>query len=202
MKKDGVKNLRLLGLLLLCVAGMAGIAYASVPLYTLFCKATGYGGATKRAEAAPAQTKERWITVTFDSNVERSLPWDFKPETKNLQAKLGETYTVNYQAHNRGDAAVAGMATDNVQPDKAGGYFDKIKCFCFEKLVLKPGQTVALPVQFYIDPALADDRNADDIQNITLSYTFFRAKDQGKTGGDSRRPPAAPPQPKTSGNPS
>jgi cytochrome c oxidase assembly protein subunit 11 len=179
MSKGG-KNLQILALLLLAMATMGAIAYAAVPLYTLFCKATGYNGTVQRAEVAPKQTRERWVTVSFDTNVDPSLPWDFKSDQHSIQAKLGETYTVNFHAHNRSDKSVVGMATFNVQPDKAGSYFNKIQCFCFDKQTLAPGQTAALSVQFYVDPAMADDKNTDDVQNITLSYTFFLAKDQNQ----------------------
>lgn len=173
--------------------GMVVVAYASVPLYRLFCSVTGYNGTTQRAEVAPKQTRERWVTVSFDTNVDPNLPWDFKPDVPTIQAKLGETYTVNFHAHNRSNKTVVGMATFNVQPDKAGSYFSKLQCFCFDKQVLAPGQTVPLAVQFYVDPAMADDKNTDDVQNITLSYTFFRAKDQNQNLSA---------KPKTSGNPS
>jgi len=174
------RNKRLVALLFLSAVAMVGVAYASVPLYSLFCKVSGYGGTTQRVTAAATEVKERWITVGFDSNVDQNLPWDFKPETKSLPVKVGETYTVNYTAHNRGTETLVGMATFNVQPDKVGGYFDKIQCFCFSKQVLKPDQTATLPVQFYIDPAIVNDHDADDVQSITLSYTFFRSKDQNQ----------------------
>lgn len=200
--KGGVpKNFRILALLVLAGAAMGAVAYASVPLYTLFCKATGYNGTTQRAEAPPAQTRERWVTVSFDTNVDKSLPWDFKPETPSLRVKLGETSMVMFRAHNRSDQPVTGMATFNVQPDKAGSYFSKIQCFCFDKQLLNPGQTAEFPVQFYVDPAMADDKNTDDVQNITLSYTFFRAKNPKDSGKDLRLSSPSTAQPKT-GNPS
>jgi cytochrome c oxidase assembly protein subunit 11 len=181
MKKLGNKNILLI--LLLCVIGMIGVAYASVPLYRLFCSATGYNGTTQRVTAAPvtpAQVKDRWITITFDSNVDQALPWDFGPDVKSVRVKVGEVTNISYHAHNRGDQTAVGTATFNVQPDKIGTYFDKIQCFCFTQQVLKPGESVELPVQFYIDQAINDDHQADDVQNITLSYTFFLAKDQSK----------------------
>lgn len=188
------KNFRIVILLILAGATMGAVAYASVPLYSLFCKATGYGGTTQRAAIAPNQTRERWVTVSFDTNVDQALPWDFQPEVKNIQAKLGETYTVKFKAHNRSDKPVTGMATFNVQPDKAGSYFSKLQCFCFDKQLLQPGQTKEMAVQFYVDAAMADDKNTDDVQSITLSYTFFRAKDQNlKVSSPSTA------QPKTSG---
>jgi cytochrome c oxidase assembly protein subunit 11 len=179
MKPPG-KNTRLLLILVACAVAMVGVAYASVPLYRLFCAATGYNGTTQRVTAAPVATRERYVTVTFDGNVDSALPWDFGPDVKSIRVKLGEVANITYHAHNRGPKAVVGTATFNVQPDKIGGYFDKIQCFCFTKQVLKPGESATLPVQFYVDPSLADDRQADDVQNITLSYTFFLAKDQSK----------------------
>jgi cytochrome c oxidase assembly protein subunit 11 len=182
MKSPG-KNTRLLLILLLCVVVMLGVAYASVPLYRLFCSATGYNGTTQRVTVAPAvqpQAVERWITVTFDSNVDQSLPWEFAPDVKSVRVKLGEVTNISYHARNKGAETTVGTATFNVQPDKVGAYFDKIQCFCFTQQVLKPGESVELPVQFYIDEALAKDHQADDVQNITLSYTFFLAKDQSK----------------------
>jgi cytochrome c oxidase assembly protein subunit 11 len=174
--KQPNRNTRIL-ILLLAVAGLMGsIAYASVPLYTLFCKATGFGGTTQRASAAPAQTTPREITVSFDANVDPALPWDFAPETRSVKVRLGETATVKFRARNRGHTTITGMAVHNVQPDKAGLYFDKTQCFCFTKQVLKPGQSEDMPVQFYIDPAMADDHNEDDVTHITLSYTFYVAK--------------------------
>lgn len=195
------KHFRLLALLLLAGLTMGAVAYASVPLYRLFCSATGYNGTTQRAEAAPKQTRERFVTVSFDTNVDKNLPWDFVPEVRSIQVKLGETYTVNFRAHNRSDKAITGMATFNVQPDKAGSYFNKIQCFCFDKQVLTPGQTETMPVQFYVDPAMADDKNTDDVQSITLSYTFFRAKDQGAADKNLRLTRPSSPTP-ASGNPS
>lgn len=171
-------------ILVACVVSMLGVAYASVPLYRLFCSATGYGGTTQRVSAAPVEVKDRWITVSFDSNVDANLPWDFGPNTPQVRVKLGEITTVTFHAHNRGTIPLVGMATFNVQPDKAGSYFDKIQCFCFNRQVLEPGQSAEMPVQFYIDPALADDHQSDDVTNITLSYTLFRAKDQNMATGN------------------
>lgn len=179
MMSPNSRHYRLLALLLLAGAGMGAVAYASVPLYSLFCKATGYGGTTQRASAAPAvdmAAKDREITVTFDSNVDKNLPWDFKPEVHSVRVKTGESHTVKFIAHNRSSEATTGMATFNVQPDKAGSYFNKLQCFCFDKQELKPGQTREMTVQFFVDPSIASDPNTNDVQDITLSYTFFRAK--------------------------
>ncbi len=173
------RNGATLFVLVACVAVMAGLAYASVPLYRLFCQATGFGGTTQRVADAPASPRERWVTISFDGNVDSGLPWDFTPTVKSLRVRLGEIVTVSYLARNHGPRAAVGTATFNVQPDKVGGYFDKIQCFCFSRQELEPGQAAELPVQFYVDPAMADDRQTEDVRNITLSYTFFPAKDQG-----------------------
>lgn len=161
---------------------MVGVAYASVPLYNLFCKVTGFGGTTQVASShkLPATGKDRLITVTFDGNVSPELPWEFKPERLNATVKVGQPLLVTYHAVNKGDQTVVGTATYNVQPDKAGAYFYKTQCFCFSQQVLKPGEKADLTVQFYVDASILDDPQMDDVQNITLSYTFFRAKDQSK----------------------
>ncbi len=160
------------------VFGMVGLAYASVPLYALFCQVTGFGGTTQRADAAPARQVDRVIKVRFNADVNQSLPWRFKPEQKELTVKLGEMGLAAYQAANRVDRATVGTALYNVTPDKVGKYFNKIECFCFTEQVLEPGQSVDMPVAFFVDPALADDPAMEDVTTITLSYTFFRAKDE------------------------
>ncbi len=172
------KNTIVLFALAAIVGVMIGIVSQAEPIYKMFCGATGYGGTTQNAVSAPAQTKDRMITVTFDGNVDPALPWDFTPDVKSVQVKLGEEKTINFHARNNGESTMVGTAVHNVQPDKAGLYFDKIQCFCFTKQVLRPGQTIELPVQFFIDPSMADDRNEDDVTNVTLSYTFYLAKDQ------------------------
>jgi len=179
MRRAGRNKAMLLGAVA-CVAAMLGLAYASVPLYRLFCRATGFGGTTQRvvADAGFPKVRDRWVTMSFDGNVEPGLPWDFGPDVKSLRVRLGEIVTVSYHARNHGPRTLAGTAVFNVQPDKAGGYFDKVQCFCFTNQVLAPGESAELGVQFYVDPALADDRQTDDVHTITLSYTFFRAKDQ------------------------
>ncbi len=189
MKKPG-KNTVVLFALAAVVGVMIGLVSQAEPLYKMFCGATGLYGTTQNATAAPAQTKDRMITVTFDANVDPALPWEFGPDQRSIRVKLGETATVKFHARNRGDRTVVGTAVHNVQPDKAGLYFDKLQCFCFTKQVLKPGQEIELPVQFFIDPALAQDHNEDDVTDITLSYTFYRAKDQGKIAA-AKQPPSA-----------
>jgi cytochrome c oxidase assembly protein subunit 11 len=167
-------------LLAVLVVLMVGAAYAAVPLYRLFCERTGFGGTVQRAAAAPAEVGIRTIEVRFDAEVNGDLPWDFAPEMKSVTVRPGETVIVNYRAHNRSDKPVTGTATYNVQPDKAGAFFNKIQCFCFEEQTLQPDETRAMPVQFFVDPELAKDPKNDDVTWITLSYTFFRAKNPNK----------------------
>jgi cytochrome c oxidase assembly protein subunit 11 len=171
------KNGLMISVLVACAVGMVGAAYASVPLYRAFCQATGYGGTTQRASSLPSQASERWVTVSFDGNVDPTLPWDFTPEVKSMKVRLGEVVQTSFHARNRGNHTIVGVSTFNVQPDKVGSYFDKLQCFCFSRQSLKPGEAASLPVEFFVDPALADDRLADDVKTITLSYSFFQAKD-------------------------
>lgn len=159
------------------VAGMIGLTYASVPLYTLFCSVTGFGGTTKRAEQAAARVVDRKVAIRFNGDINSALPWSFRPEQKELVLKLGETGLAAYRAENRGSKPTVGTAVYNVTPEKAGAYFNKIQCFCFDEQILEPGQVVDMPVTFFVDPSMADDPNMDDVTTITLSYTFFRAKD-------------------------
>jgi cytochrome c oxidase assembly protein subunit 11 len=163
-------------------AGMVGLAYASVPLYRLFCQVTGYAGATRQAEQASQAVPGTAVTVRLDANVNSGLPWRFAPEQPQVRLALGETVTMLYRAENLSDRPVVGTATFNVTPLTAGQYFDKIQCFCFQEQTLAPGQSAELPVTFFVDPAILDDPETKDIQTITLSYTFFRAADQGAAG--------------------
>ncbi len=160
--------------------GMVGLAYASVPLYELFCRVTGYGGTTQRAEAAPggAAGSGRVVTVRFDANVAPGLSWSFKAEQPSLSLRVGEERLGFFRAENIGPVPVVGTATYAVTPHKAGIYFAKVQCFCFTEQVLKPGEVIDMPVSFFVDPAIEDDRNLDDVRTITLSYTFHRAPDQ------------------------
>jgi cytochrome c oxidase assembly protein subunit 11 len=164
--------------LVLVGIGMVGVSFAAVPLYRKFCAVTGYLGTTQRVEANTAAQTERTITVSFDANTESDLPWDFGPDQRSVTVKVGETANITYHARNKGDKPMVGEARFNVQPDKAGEYFDKIQCFCFQKQLLKPGESATFPVQFYIDPEILKNHHADDVTDITLSYTFFLAKDQ------------------------
>ncbi len=172
------RNRRTLLSLAMLATGMLCLAYAAVPLYQLFCQVTGFGGATTRAEAASTTTRERTVTVRFDANIDPGLPWRFEPVQRSVEAKLGENMLVFYRAKNLAKEPVTGVATFNVTPLKTGGVFSKVACFCFDEQTLQPGEEVEMPVSFYIDPAMADDRTLNDVTTITLSYTFFRAKAQ------------------------
>ncbi|MGE5548581.1 MAG: cytochrome c oxidase assembly protein [Solirubrobacterales bacterium] len=158
------------------VAAMAGLVGASVPLYNLYCRVTGAGGTTQVQAAAPATASERTVTVRFDASTAKGLPWRFQPEQKQVTLKLGEQGLAFFTATNTSNRPITGTATFNVMPAKAGRYFDKIQCFCFSEQRLEPGQTVSMPVSFYVDPALADDEFANEVTTITLSYTFFEAE--------------------------
>ena len=178
----------LLALTLLSVAiGMVGMAFAAVPLYRLFCQVTGYQGTTQRADAPSDRVVDREIVVRFDGNVS-ALPWEFRPEVPQVTVRLGETARVSFIAENVGGRATVGTATFNVQPDTAGIYFNKIECFCFTEQPLAAGESVAMPVEFFVSPDLAEDREMTSTRTITLSYTFFPAAGPGQpvaqSGGD------------------
>jgi cytochrome c oxidase assembly protein subunit 11 len=152
--------------------GMLGLAYASVPLYRLFCQVTGFGGTTQRVVEPSTQTLERKVTVRFDANVAPSLDWDFGPEQNTIVVQIGENALVNYRATNRSNRPLVGTATFNVTPEQAGAFFNKIECFCFTEQRLEPGQSVEMPVSFFVDPAIVKDTDGARVRTITLSYTF------------------------------
>lgn len=156
---------------------MVVFAFASVPLYRIFCQKTGYGGTVKIAIAAANNMKDRVITVRFNGDVNRDLPWAFKPLQGDTKVYVGETGLAFYHVKNQTSQDFTGIATYNVTPDKAGQYFNKIHCFCFEEQIIHAHQSADMPVQFFIDPAIMDDPDCDDITEITLSYTFFDSKD-------------------------
>lgn len=159
---------------------MLGLGYASVPLYRLFCQVTGYGGTTQRADALTAsgiQVAGKVVTVRFDANVAKTLPWEFKPEQIKQDLKLGERKIATYRARNLTGRTITGTAMFNVSPEQAGKYFNKIQCFCFTEQKLLPGQDVRMPVIYYVDPAILDDPAARNIEEITLSYTFTETAD-------------------------
>lgn len=172
------RNLRTLAILVGLVAFMTGLAYASVPLYRLFCQVTGYGGTPQRADAAPAQVGDRVLRVTFTADVAGGLGWQFQPLQRSMELKVGENKLAFYVAENLEQVPVTGQATFNVSPDVFGPYFTKIECFCFTEQTLQPGQRVEMPVSFFIDPAVMDAPELRHITDVTLSYTFFRAANQ------------------------
>lgn len=159
------------------VVGMVGMAYAAVPLYDLFCRVTGYGGTTNTADVAPAAAIDRSMTIRFDSNINRGLDWEFKPVELSQEIKVGESGLAFYQARNLSDETLVGTATYNVTPQSAGYYFNKIDCFCFTEQVLRPGEVVDMPVTYFVDPEIEDDKNLDHVTTITLSYTFYPKRD-------------------------
>jgi cytochrome c oxidase assembly protein subunit 11 len=173
---NGGKRMTVLGLLAV-IAVMGGLVAASVPLYRLFCAATGYNGTTQRAARAPKEeVKSRLITVRFDAETAPGLPWDFAPVERQVRVHPGEEKLVAFRATNRSSQPVTGSATFNVTPTKAGIYFDKLQCFCFSAQHLEPGASAELTVSFFVDPALVSDPTTTDVDTITLSYTMFRAK--------------------------
>ncbi|SLN33269.1 cytochrome c oxidase assembly protein [Oceanibacterium hippocampi] len=169
------------------VVGMVCLAYASVPLYDLFCRVTGFGGTTQRADAAPEQVIDRAFTVHFDASLARGMPWSFRPLQRSVDVEAGEQKLAFFQAHNPTPHRVSGNATFNVTPQKIGKYFNKIECFCFTEQTLEPGETVDMPILFFIDPAIADDPNAAEVKTITLSYTFFVDEDAESELKDGKR---------------
>jgi cytochrome c oxidase assembly protein subunit 11 len=177
------------GGLLAIVGAMCVLVGFSVPLYRLFCAATGYNGTTQRVnQAASMIDKNRTITVQFDATVAPGLDWIFRPEQPSVDVHPGETTIIKYRAFNMSQAPVTGTATFNVTPAKAGLYFDKLQCFCFSAQHLAPGEAADLAVQFFVDPDIAQDRDDDDVDTITLSYTMFRAKDDEKPVQSSALP--------------
>ena len=157
-------------------AGMVGMAYASVPLYAIFCQVTGFGGTTQVASGEDVKVIDQTINVAFDANVNRELDWKFVPVQTRLTMKLGEHKLAFYRAENTSDKTITGTAVFNVTPPLAGKYFNKIECFCFTEQTLKPGQVVDMPVTFYVDPEIANDKDLKKIKTITLSYTFYEAE--------------------------
>jgi len=153
---------------------MGSLAFASVPFYDWFCRVTGFGGATNVVDAESDVILDQTITVRFDGSLERDMPWTFKPEVREMEIRIGETGLAFYEAHNPLDVPIAGQASYNVTPYEAGGFFDKIECFCFQEQVLQPGETVMMPVSFFVDPAIVDDREGQYVHTITLSYTFYQ----------------------------
>jgi len=171
--KKGLIAMALVGL----VAGMVGLSFAAAPLYQMFCQATGYGGTTQRADAAPKDILDRTVIVRFDANVDPKLPWKFAPEQRTVEVRIGESALAFFKATNLSDKPVVGTAGFNVAPQAAGLYFSKIECFCFTEQKLAPGQSIEMPVTFFVDPKFAEDESTKNIPEITLSYTFYRNDD-------------------------
>ena len=172
LKKERSNRL-VAGVCLAFFGGMVGMAYAAVPLYAMFCQMTGYGGTTQRVEQYSDRVLDREITVRFDANVSSGLPWDFKPVQRNMTMKIGETAEAHYTATNLFDTPTAGRATFNVTPEIAGSYFNKVECFCFTETTLQPGETLEMPVVFFVDPEMVKAEETKNIKTITLSYSFY-----------------------------
>lgn len=157
------------------VCTMLGLSFAAVPFYKAFCQATGFGGTTQRADAAPAQATEKMISIRFDANTSGALSWDFQPRQTEMKIKIGEQALAFFDAKNIGTTTLTGSAVFNVTPPAAGAYFNKIQCFCFTKQSLNAGESKEFPVSYFVDPAILDDADAKGIDEITLSYTFYPA---------------------------
>jgi len=156
------------------VVTMGALSFAAVPFYSWFCQVTGYGGTPQRAEVAPDTILDQTVRIRFDASVDQNMPWSFKPVVRTMDIRIGETGLAFYEAHNPTDRVIAGTASFNVFPDTAGGYFTKIDCFCFSEQILQPGETVQMPVSFFVDPAIVDDPDGKFVHEITLSYTFHQ----------------------------
>ncbi|MBI1170669.1 cytochrome c oxidase assembly protein [bacterium] len=173
------------------VAVMVSLSFIAVPFYSWFCKKTGFGGTTSVATHAPAHPLAQEVTVRFDASIDRGMPWEFKTEQTKMTLHIGETGLAFFQATNTSDHPVAGQASYNVTPDSAGGYFTKIACFCFTAQILQPGQTVQMPVTFFVDPAIVQDPEGKFVKEITLSYTFHEIPldvAQAALAGDTSKP--------------
>ena len=170
------KNARMGLIVLAVVFGMVGLSFASVPLYRLFCQVTGFAGTTQESVTLPDTVLDRVVTVKFDANTSRDIMWEFTPEEREIKVNLGQKGLTAFSAYNPAQTPSTGTALYNVTPLKAGAYFNKVQCFCFDEQTLQAGERVSMPVLFYIDPAMNDDPNMDDVHTITLSYTFFPAE--------------------------
>ena len=169
------KNTKTLSIVFGVVFGMVALSFASVPLYNLFCKVTGFGGTTGVSDKSADRILDREMTVQFTTDVNRKLPWSFESDTDSITLNVGQDALINFVAQNYSNDPFAGTAIYNVTPVKAGKYFIKTQCFCFDYQMLKPNQKMNMPVVFYIDPAIEDDPSMEDVSTITLSYSFFKA---------------------------
>jgi cytochrome c oxidase assembly protein subunit 11 len=172
-KKGARLNLAVAGTCAAVIVGMIGLSYAAVPLYRMFCQATGYGGTTQRSTQGASKVLDQTLKVRFDANTS-NIPWSFKPEQWEVEVKIGETKQIQYVAQNLSTHVVRGRASFNVTPEFAGAYFYKIQCFCFNDTTLKPGEKLEMPVVFYVDPAIVEAEEAKGLKAITLSYTMFQ----------------------------
>jgi cytochrome c oxidase assembly protein subunit 11 len=160
--------------------GMLGLGFAAVPLYRIFCQVTGYGGTTQVASEAKASTVKmagKPVSIRFDSNVAPGMPWSFRPEQVTQQVRIGERDIAFYIARNDSDEALTGQASYNVQPEQTAAYFNKIQCFCFTRQTLRPHEKVRMPVTYYVDPEMLRDKDVKDVEQITLSYTFYKLEE-------------------------
>jgi cytochrome c oxidase assembly protein subunit 11 len=173
---SGDKNARLAWSLAGAVGGMLALAYAASPLYDMFCRATGFGGTPQVAQEGERPILSRTVNVRFDSNVDANLPWRFSPLEREVKVKLGEERLVHYRVTNVSQRPIVGTSTYNVTPETSGAWFNKLQCFCFTEQLLLPGQSMDMPVVFFVDPEMDKDRRYDNVRTITLSYTFFEAK--------------------------
>jgi cytochrome c oxidase assembly protein subunit 11 len=176
VKKPIDRNTRLAWTMVLIVGGMLGLSYAAVPLYEAFCRATGFGGTPLIAQSDDHPVIARTMVVRFDSNTDPALPWRFEPEQRSVKVHLGEQKLVYFRATNQSDRPIVGTATYNITPEASARWFNKIQCFCFTEQLLKPGQTIDMPVLFFVDPDMDKDRRFDDVHTVTLSYTFYESK--------------------------
>jgi len=165
------------------VAFMVGVSFAAVPLYDLFCRATGFAGTPMIGQAAPATPGTAMVTVRFNAQTQPNLPWRFNPQQTSMQLRVGEEALAFYIARNTGTASATGISTYNVSPDIAAKYFNKTACFCFEEQTLEPGQQVDMPLAFWVDPRIAEDPATRDIRTITISYNFFRSLQDAERAG-------------------
>lgn len=167
------------------VLSMIGLSFAAVPLYRLYCQATGFAGTTQKAEKPSDVVLDRTITLHFDANVARDLTWHFEPVQRTIDVKIGENVLAFYRATNTSDKPLTGTAVFNVTPEAAGIHFNKVECFCFTEQTLEPGQSVDMPVSFFVDPAIVDDEDANNLLELTLSYTFFRSEASAQNMGQN-----------------
>lgn len=174
------KNTRVALIAAACAAGSLGLGFASVPLYRIFCQATGYGGTTMKiteAQAATIKSTDKVVVIRFDANVERGMPWEFRPVQNQDTVSIGARDMATFTAKNLSNKTITGTASFNVEPELAGKYFSKVQCFCFTEQTLRPGQEVRMPVIYYVDPKIMQDPETADVDAITLSYTFHPTPD-------------------------